>query len=142
MGRSHINCRPRRLLRRTKISATARDEPESKTPEVVAAADVADAVTVSVETMSPVDVAVAGPKVQVAPLGRPEHVKLTVELEANPFCGVSVTVVVPLVPAVSVRAAGETARVKSGAGAPLAEVTALAWFEAGDAPTESSASTT
>ena len=138
-GKISIICRPRRLLLRTKTSAIARDEPENKRP---AAADTLDIVTVSVETISPVDVAVAGPKAQVAPLGRPEHVKLTVEVAANPFCGVSVTVVVPLVPAVSVRAAGETARVKSGAGAPLADVIALAWFEAGDAPTESSASTT
>jgi hypothetical protein len=122
-GKISTICRPRRLLLRTNTRAIARDEPENKRP---AAAEAWDVVTVSVETISPVDVAVAGPKAQVAPLGRPEHVKLTGEVEENPFCGVSVTVVVPLVPAVSVRAVGETARVKSGAGAPLADVMALA----------------
>ncbi len=59
----------------------------------------------------PEGVTVAGLNEQVAPAGRPEQAKLTVELK--PFCGVTVRVTVPLVSAVSEGA--EDASVKLGA---------------------------
>ena len=50
----------------------------------------------------------------VAPAGRPEHAKETAEL--NPFSGAIVTVVVPLLPAVTLSKAGDRERLKSAGG--------------------------
>jgi hypothetical protein len=106
-------------------------------------ADVAEVLTVSVETIVPVDVTVAGANLHVAPLGRPEQVSATAEVVGKPFIGVIVTVSVPLPPAVIVRDAGEAPSVKSRTGeVAVADAMALAWFEAGEAPFESTASTT
>jgi hypothetical protein len=51
----------------------------------------------------------AGLNDAVTPLGRPDADKLTLPLK--PFCGVTVIVLVPLVPCVSVKLLGEAARV-------------------------------
>ena len=99
--------------------------------------------TVNVETISPVDVTVVGEKLHVASLGRPEQVKLTAAVGVNPFCGASVIVSVPLLPAVTGSDADETLIVKFGVvGAAPDPVIALDWFEAVDAPSPSTASTT
>src|SRR5271168_2888100 len=96
--------------------------------------------TVNVETILPVDVTVAGEKLHVALLGRPEQVKYTVAVGVNPFCGVNVTVSVPLLPAFTVSDATETPSAKSGVGGAGPEaVIALDWFEAVDAPSPSTA---
>ena len=143
IGSSISSFRPRRLLLRTRHSATANDEPESKRPEPVRMAAVDTAVfTVSVDVIDPVDDTVTEEKLQVAPAGNPEHVNVTAEFVEKPFCGSTVTVVIPLLPAFTVTAFGVTASMKSGAGAPIAGVMALAWVELRDVPLESTASTT
>lgn len=65
-------------------------------------------------TALPDGVTVAGLKEQVTPEGKPEQAKLTVELK--PFCGVAVTIDVPLPPASTVSAFGDAANVKLGGG--------------------------
>jgi hypothetical protein len=50
----------------------------------------------------------------VTPLGSPDADKLTLPL--NPFCGVTVIVLVPAVPCVIVKLLGEAERVKFGGG--------------------------
>lgn len=52
----------------------------------------------------PEGITAAGLKVQLAPAGKPEHAKLTAE--SNPFCGVTVTVVVCVLPEFTVTALG------------------------------------
>jgi hypothetical protein len=100
--------------------------------------------TVSVDTVLPVDVTVAGEKLHVALLGRPEQVNATVAVGLKPFCGVNVTVSVPPLPAITASDDAETPSVKSGVdeGAPTEVVVALDWLEAVDAPSSSTASTT
>jgi hypothetical protein len=99
--------------------------------------------TVSVDTVLPVDVIVAGEKLHVALLGRPEHVNATVAVGVKPFCGVNVTVSVPPLPAMTASDATETPSVKSGVvGEEADSVVVLDWFEAVDAPSSSAASTT
>ena len=77
---------------------------------------VAELVTVSVvfADATPEGATVAGRNAQVAPAGSPEQLNETIEL--NPFAGVTVTVVVPLCPAVTVIDVGEVATVKLGGG--------------------------
>jgi hypothetical protein len=89
----------------------------NKLPEVpvivtVAAPVVAVLLAVSVRVL----VAVAGFVLNdaVTPLGKPEADKLTLPL--NPFCGVTVIVLVPAVPCVIVKLLGEAESVKFGAG--------------------------
>jgi hypothetical protein len=82
--------------------------------------------TVSVDVIDPVDDTVAGEKLHVVPAGNPEQVNVTAEFVEKPFCGSTVTVVIPLLPAFTVTAFGVTASMKSGAGAPVAGVMALA----------------
>lgn len=73
----------------------------------------ADAERVSVVVAAAPDgVTVAGEKVQEVPDGCPEHVKET--WDEKPFCGVTVTVAVPLEPEAMVNADGEIAMVKDG----------------------------
>lgn len=79
------------------------------------AAEFVGVVTVSVVvTAVPEGVTVAGEKLHEAPVERSEQPKETAE--ANPFAGVTDTVVVLLCPAATVSAMGETAKEKSGAG--------------------------
>jgi hypothetical protein len=120
IGSNIISCELPRLLLPTKHRARASDEPESNRPEVLVTAADATAVTVSVETRLPAELTVTEEKLHVVPLGNPEQVNATGEDVEKPFCGVMVTVVVPLVPAAIERVSGETARVKSCAGAPAA----------------------
>ena len=49
-----------------------------------------------VNVLEPVPVTLVGPKVAFTPAGNPEADKLT--LPVNPFCAVTATVLVPLVP--------------------------------------------
>jgi hypothetical protein len=142
IGSSMRSLPPRRLLLRTKQSTAARDEPESSSPEPARMAAVDTVVfTVNVEPIEPDADTVTGEKLHVAPAGNPEQVNVTAELVEKPFCGSTVTVVVPLLPAFTVTVFGVTASMKSGAGAPVAGTMALAWFELADGPLESRAST-
>ena len=73
----------------------------------------AAAVLLAVRVSVLVVVADAGLNEAVTPLGKPDADKLTLAL--NPFCGVIVTVLVPVPPAVTV--AGDADRLKVGTGA-------------------------
>src|SRR5215471_2955953 len=73
---------------------------------------VAALLAVSVNVL--VAVAGFGLKDAVTPLGRPDVDKLTLPLK--PFCGVTVIVLVPLVPWVMLRPLGDAERVKLGLG--------------------------
>lgn len=95
--------------------------------------------TVNVETMLPPCTEV-GAKLHEALAGRLEHANVIVEVVGKPFTGVTVTASVPLAPAVIVSEAGATPNVKLATGG--AEVVALAWLEAGEAPIVSRLSTT
>ena len=72
------------------------------------------AVALAVRVSVLVFVALAGLKVAVTPLGRPEAAKLTLLL--NPFCGVIVIVLVPKAPCVMVRLLGDAEREKPWTG--------------------------
>src|SRR5215467_3665888 len=67
-------------------------------------------------------VAVAGVGLNdpVTPLGRPDTDRATLPLK--PFCGVIVTVLVPLAPSTTVRLAGEAESVKFGLGSPVGQL--------------------
>jgi hypothetical protein len=69
-------------------------------------------IVILVVTTAPEGVTVEGEKLQLAPAGTPEQLKLTAEL--NPLLGVTEIVVVPLCPAVTVIEIGETVIEKSG----------------------------
>lgn len=84
--------------------------PEVPVIVTVAAPTVAVALAVKVTTL--VEVAGFVPKVAVTPAGRPEAESVT--LPVNPLTGETVTVLLPLVPCVTVRLAGEADSVKSG----------------------------
>src|SRR5437867_11346411 len=56
----------------------------------------------------------------VTPLGRPDADKLTLPLK--PFCGVTVIVLVPLVPCVTLKLPGDAERVKVGFGPPVGQL--------------------
>lgn len=88
-------------------------------------ADVAGVVTVSVVEAAAPDnsVTVCGKKLHDAPVGNPEQLNETVEL--NPYSGVTATVVVPLCPAVSVNEFGVATIEKSGGMVYVALATAL-----------------
>jgi hypothetical protein len=80
------------------------------------------------EATAPEGVTVAGEKEHDAHEGSPEQDRLA--SAANPFCGVTITVVVPLSPAVTARDAGNTSTEKLGEAAnwpivKLAEATEL-----------------
>lgn len=70
------------------------------------------AVLLAVNVMVLVPVVLEGLKEAVTPVGRPEAAKLT--LPANPFCGITVIVLVPLVPCISVTLLGLDERPKPG----------------------------
>ena len=71
-------------------------------------------VNVVVETVVPESAKVGGEKLHVAPEGNPEQVNETTELK--PFNGVIDTVVVPLLPAVTVSDVGDAPTEKSCGG--------------------------
>ena len=72
-----------------------------------------DVVTVSVVEVVPGGVTVVGEKPHEAPEGNPD-VQLNDTVELKPFTGVTVTVVVPLCPPVTVNDDGDGAMEKSG----------------------------
>jgi hypothetical protein len=86
-----------------------------KVPEVpvmvtVTVTGAAVVLAVSVNVLVPV--VLVGLKEAVTPLGRPEAEKLTLLLK--PFCGVTVIVLVPLVPWVSAKLLGDAESIKAG----------------------------
>jgi hypothetical protein len=87
----------------------------------VAVPVVAVELAVSVSTL--VDVVGLVPKLAVTPAGRPEADKLT--LPVNPPEGVTVIVLLPLLPRVTLKLAGEADSEKLGAGAPAGGSTQL-----------------
>lgn len=87
--------------------------PEVPVTVTVAAPVVAVALAVRVKTL--VEVAGLVPKLAVTPAGRPEAERLT--LPVNPPEGVTVIVLFPAVPCVTVRLAGEAESEKFGAAA-------------------------
>ena len=70
--------------------------------------------SVVVETAVPEGVTVAGEKLHEALAGSPEQLKVTAALK--PFTAVTETVAEELLPAVTVKDAGEVVSVKSGGG--------------------------
>ena len=71
-------------------------EPEAPVMVTTAVPTVAALPAARVKVLEPVPVTLVGPKVAFTPAGNPEADKLT--LPVNPFCGVTASVVVPLVP--------------------------------------------
>jgi len=77
----------------------------------------------------PDGVTIAGLNAHVAPNGNPEHAKLTAAL--NPFCGVTVSVVVPVPPPLTLNEAGAAPSVNVAGGKLIvyvADATALAEY--------------
>lgn len=70
--------------------------------------------SVVVEAVVPEGVMVAGEKLHEALVGSPEQLNVTAALK--PFAAVTETVVVPLLPAVTIKDPGEAVSVKSGGG--------------------------
>jgi hypothetical protein len=68
----------------------------------------------TLDAADPLAVSVAGEKRQAAPVGSPEHTKVIAEL--NPYCGVTLIVVLALWPELTVADVGEAASVKLAAG--------------------------
>lgn len=97
----------RRFLRSKQQREAANAEPGNNGLESGReAAIIREVAIVSVDEAIELDgVTVAGEKLHVAPVGNPEQDSKT--LEANPFCGVTNSVVVPLSPPVRVSDAGE-----------------------------------
>ena len=82
-------------------------------PVIVTATVPVAAVGLAVRVSALVEVAGSGLKEAVTPLGSPELASVT--LPENPFTGVMVMVLVPLVPCPMVTAFGEAERLKPGA---------------------------
>ena len=82
-------------------------------PVMVTVAVPVVAVLLAVNVSVLVVVAEAGLNAAVTPLGRPDADRLT--LPVNPFCGVTVTVLVPLPPCMKVKLLGDADRAKLGA---------------------------
>ena len=70
----------------------------------------AEAPAASVSVLAPV--VLAGLNDAVTPFGKPDATRSTLPLK--PFCGITVTVLAPLVPCVTLRLAGEAERLKFG----------------------------
>lgn len=123
-------CKPRRLRQPKQQRENANAEPGNNAldPEREASC-IGVVVIVSVdEAVEPEGVTVDGEKVHDAHEGNPAQVREV--SAAKPFCGVTSTVVVPLVPATTASDAGETSTEKLGEVAnwpmvKLAEATAL-----------------
>ena len=142
LATSSMSCTLRRFFLPNRIRIAANAEPGNHKPGLLRTdADDGAVLTFNVDTMSPAPFSVFEEKLHVPPVGRPEQAYATEDLLEKPFSGVTVTVSVPLDPAVRVSDAEETANVKSCAGGVTA-VVALTWFEAGETPSESVASTT
>ena len=109
------SCTLRRFLQPSRHRANVNVAPGRNGRESRFVADV-PVVTVSVvfAAVVPDGVTVAGEKLHAAPAGKPLHANVIAELK--PFCGVTDTATVPLCPAVTVTAAGETPTVKDGGG--------------------------
>src|ERR1039458_5761375 len=107
-------CKPRRLRQPTQHREIASAEPGNNALEPEREAScIGVVVIVSVdEAIEPEGVTVDGEKVHDAHEGNPAQVR---EVSAeNPFCGVTSTVAVPLVPAATASDAGETSTEKLG----------------------------
>jgi hypothetical protein len=78
------------------------------------------AVLLAVSVSVLVAVAGLGLKDAVTPLGRPDADKLTLPLK--PFCGVTVIVLVPLVPCTMLKLPGDAERVNVGFGPPVGQL--------------------
>jgi hypothetical protein len=99
-------------------------KPEVPVTVTVAVPVAAVLLAVNVRTLE--EVAGFGLNDAVTPLGKPEAEKVT--LPANPFEGVIVTVLVPLVPCVIVTLVGDADRLKSGVGAAFTlRLTVVVW---------------
>ena len=107
-------CKRRRFLQPKQQSATARLVAGKSGTELRRRAAVVGVVTVSTVDVAPGGVTVAGEKLHVAPVGKPEQLNETAELK--PFSGVTETVVAPLSPAATVNAVGVATTEKSAAG--------------------------
>jgi hypothetical protein len=123
-----------RFLKKTQASASARNERGSNGLDLccTAAAVVGAVIVTVVEIGEPDGVTVAGEKVHAVPEGSPEQTNETAT--SNPFSGVTDIETDPLCPAITVRAEGEAAREKSGAGGgggmtTLKDAAAIALFE-------------
>src|ERR1035438_1202784 len=123
-------CKPRRLRQPKQQRETASAEPGNNAlePEREASCIGVVAIVSVDEAIEPEGVTVDGEKVHDAHEGNPAQVREV--SAANPFCGVTSTVVVPLAPAAMVSDAGETSTEKLGEAAnwtmvKLAEATAL-----------------
>jgi hypothetical protein len=92
-------------------------------PVIVTVAVVVGAVLLAVNVNVLVAVAGFALNEAVTPLGSPDADKVT--LPANPFCGVMVTVLVPLVPRAIVKLLGEAVSAKFGAAFTVNEIVAL-----------------
>lgn len=120
------NPRRRRNPNHPNDSATAVNGSPSFVPDRIAA-DCMGAVIANVVVAAPPEgVTVAGLNTHTAPDGKPEQAKLTAAL--NPFCGVTVSIVVPAPPELIVNDAGDASRVKLAGGSVIvyvADATAL-----------------
>ena len=114
---SSSRCKPRRFFQVKQQNAIASTEPGKKGLwSRWRAAVVGAVVTVSVvEAAPPEGIKVDGEKLHDTPAGNPEQLNETAE--ANPFCGVTKTVVVPLCPAVMETDAGKRSTEKLGVAA-------------------------
>lgn len=105
--------RPARAIPKTNPqSATAYDERCGAGRCIPAVITPVCTVSVVVAVFPPLGATVAGVKLHVLAAGNPEHPKLTCWLK--PFCGVTVTVAIPVCPCFTVTVAGLTPMVKFG----------------------------
>jgi len=111
------SCTRRRFLQPRQHNPIARTTPGNSGRELrwtaLEAGVVVETVSV-VEAAAPEGVTVVGEKLHEAPVGSPEQTNDTAE--ANPFCGVTVTVVFPGCPDEMVSDGGARATEKSGGG--------------------------
>ena len=113
-----INCTRRRFLKPMKQSAIASVAPPGNSGlefwRRALTDDGAETVSVEVAAVVPDGVTVAGEKLQDAPEGNPEQLKVVAE--AKPFCGATEIMAVPLCPGAMVSDDGDTVTEKFGAG--------------------------
>jgi hypothetical protein len=98
------------MVRRTVVEFVKLPE----VPVMVTVTVTVDAVLLAVSVNVLVLIVLVGLNEAVTPLGRPEADKVTLPLK--PFCGVTVIVLVPLVPWVSAKLLGDAESVKLGTG--------------------------
>jgi hypothetical protein len=109
-------CAQRRFFQPSQQRPAASGTPGKSGPELCRTSAIAAEVEIVrvVVAAAPAGITLAGEKLHDAPDGSPEQLNETAE--ANPFCGVMDTVVVPLDPDATVSAVGESETLKSGAG--------------------------